>query len=200
MKTIEQIDREIAARKQRLADTYEARRSTMTPRKLPLELSAAEFRERIKMIVGLPKPSAQDRPCVRKPTDLGFYPPTKPKQKENPAMTKFNPENKKTLTYGECLKPAMEITDEADARQYLNDYVAFIQTSLDAEPRKDNMTAARIAGVNLGYFAGYYDSETRQRVERLFDCSHPVFGSIAKNGTPTTGEALEAGKRLRSAQ
>jgi hypothetical protein len=46
---------------------------------------------------------------------------------------------------------------------------------------------------NLGYFAGYYDNETRERVERLFKCSHPIFGSIAKNGAPTAKEALAAG-------
>jgi hypothetical protein len=36
-------------------------------------------------------------------------------------MTKFNPENKEALTYGECLDPAMKITDEADAKQYFAD-------------------------------------------------------------------------------
>ena len=96
-------------------------------------------------------------------------------------MTKFNPENKKTLTYGDCLKPAMEITDEADAQQYLAAYTAYLETS----PRKDGMTGEQIALNNLGYFAGYYDNETRERVERLFKCSHPIFGSIAKKGAPT---------------
>lgn len=114
-------------------------------------------------------------------------------------MTKFNPENKKTLTYGDCLKPAMEITDEADAQQYLTDYVAYIQTALDKEPRKDGVSAAQIAATNLGYFAGYYDNETRERVERLFKCSHPIFGSIAKVGAPTAEEAFEAGKRMAAA-
>ena len=90
--------------------------------------------------------------------------------------TKFNPENKSKLSYGECLKPAMEITDEADAQQYLADYVAFIQKSLDREPNPQGLTAAQIAGSNLGYFAGYYDNETRERVERLFRCSHPGVG------------------------
>lgn len=84
-------------------------------------------------------------------------------------MTKFNPENKKSLTYGECLHPAMEITDESDAQQYLADYIAYIKTS----PCKDGMAGEQIASANLGYFAGYFDNETRERVERLFKCSHP---------------------------
>ena len=33
-------------------------------------------------------------------------------------MTKFNPENKDVLTYGECLKPAMEIETKEDAEQF----------------------------------------------------------------------------------
>ncbi len=37
-------------------------------------MSNAEFRNHIKAIVGqLPK---ADKPCVRKPTDRGYYPPT----------------------------------------------------------------------------------------------------------------------------
>jgi hypothetical protein len=110
-------------------------------------------------------------------------------------MTKFNPENKKTLTYGDCLHPAMKITDEADAQQYLADYVAYIGD----KPRKEGLPAEQIALNNLGYFAGYYDNETRERVERLFKCSHPIFGSIAKRGAPTAEEAFEAGKRMAAA-
>lgn len=110
-------------------------------------------------------------------------------------MTKFNPENKQFLTYSECLYAAMKITDQEDADQYLKDYVSFIQKYLDKEPRDDEMTAEAIAKVNLGYYAGYYDYETRLRVENLFKCSHPVFGK-ASNGQPTAEEAFEMGKKL----
>lgn len=109
-------------------------------------------------------------------------------------MTKFNPENKELLTFGECLGPAMSITDAADARQYLKDYVAFIQRALDREPRTDGKTAAEIAGINLGYYAGYYDNETRERVEQLFNCWHPIFGSAKQ--PPTPEEAFAAGQKL----
>jgi len=109
-------------------------------------------------------------------------------------MTKFNPENKTPMTYGECLGPAMEITDPEDAKQYLAEYVSYIQTALDKEPRDDDMTAEQIAKTNLGYFAGYYSNETRERVEELFMCSHPVFGSIKNNGSPTPEQAFNMGK------
>jgi hypothetical protein len=111
-------------------------------------------------------------------------------------MTKFNPANKETLTFGETLEPAMEIQDEADAKQYMKDYITFIQKELDKKPREDNKTAEQIVKINLGYFAGYYDNKTRERVERLFCCSHPIFGSIKNNGIPTSKEAFNSGRKL----
>jgi len=33
-------------------------------------------------------------------------------------------------------------------------------------------------------------------VERLFRCSHPIFGSIAENGEPSPEEAFNAGVDL----
>ena len=95
-------------------------------------------------------------------------------------MTPFNPEGKEILTYGECLHPAMKITDQADADQYKAAYVAYIDRQLELNPRTDEMTAEQIANVNLGYFAGYYDDETRKRVEKLFHTVHPIFGAINK--------------------
>lgn len=108
-------------------------------------------------------------------------------------MTKFNPEGKSVLTYGECLGPAMKITDPEDARQYFDEYVKFIEVAMRKEPRNDEKTAADIARINLGYYAGYYDEKTRECVERLFMCAHPIFGSISKNGAPTADEAFAAG-------
>lgn len=106
--------------------------------------------------------------------------------------TKFNPEGKDALNHGECLGPAMTITDQADADQYFNDYVAHIQRHLDGHPEQAVGSAAEIARSNLGYYAGYYDDETRLRVERLFRCEHPVFGPAAQ-GQPTLDQAVEMG-------
>lgn len=109
-------------------------------------------------------------------------------------MIKFNPENKEKLTYAECLNPAMEITDPAEAKQYLRDYIAFIQKYLDKEPRGDNVTAEEIAKKNLGYWTGYQDNKTAARVMELFDCSHPIFGKAR----PSAKDAFEAGKKMGS--
>ncbi len=50
---------------------------------------------------------------------------------------------------------------------------------------KTREEAEEIERANLGYWAGYYRPETRERVERLFRCAHPFFGSIAEKGPPT---------------
>ena len=108
-------------------------------------------------------------------------------------MTKFNPENKETLTYGECLGPAMEITEQNDANQYLADYVSYIQKAIDKKPRDDDKTALDVAKINLGYYGGYHSNETRIKVEKLFMTQHPIFGSIEKNRVPTAQEAFDRG-------
>lgn len=110
--------------------------------------------------------------------------------------TNFNPENKENLTYGDILEPAMKITTKKDAKQYLEQYTAYIQKFIDKNPRTDGRTAESIAKENLGYWAGYYDNKTRKRVEKLFKCSHPYFGSIEEKGIPTAKEAFEIGKKL----
>lgn len=113
-------------------------------------------------------------------------------------MTKFNSQNKETLTYGEALEPAMNITDAADAAQYKTDYIRHTEKFLKNGVSESGQTAEQIVNANLGYFAGYYSDETRRRVERLFNCSHPVFGSIKDNGTPTGEEAFECGKNHKT--
>ena len=111
---------------------------------------------------------------------------------------KFNPKNKETLTFRETLEPTISITEQANADQYLKDYIAYIRKWLDKEPRQDNMTAEQIAKANLGYYAGYFDRETRIRVEKLFHCEHPFFGKATEHEV-SPKEAFEIGKRLAEA-
>jgi len=109
-------------------------------------------------------------------------------------MTTFNPENKATLTYGEALAPAMKITDQSDADQYKAAYMAYTDQFLKDGVSESGLTCEQIVNTNLGYYAGYYSDEVRVRVERLFRCSHPIFGSIKDNGTPKGREAFQCGK------
>ncbi len=53
--------------------------------------------------------------------------------------------------------------------------------------------AVRIQKANIGYFSGYHDMETQRRVERLFQCAHPIFGRIKDGGTRTPEEAFKLG-------
>jgi len=42
---------------------------------------------------------------------------------------------------------------------------------------------------NIGYMAGYFGNETRDRIYRLFGAEHPIFGTKH----PTPEEAFQAG-------
>lgn len=75
-------------------------------------------------------------------------------------------------TIGQKYCPAMEITDQAEADRYFEQCVAE-----SMEYGRTRAEAESIERANLGYYAGYYDHETRVRVERLYRCKHPIFGS-----------------------
>ena len=114
-------------------------------------------------------------------------------------VTKFNPENKEVLTIAESLGPAMEITEQEDADQYLQKLVEYTEKQIRLNYRKPplrKMTALEIVKENLGYYAGYYSDETRCRVEKLFKTKHPIFGAIATEGAPTFSEAFQKGLSL----
>lgn len=94
----------------------------------------------------------------------------------------------KQITIGDKYGPAMEIQDQAEASAYFERCVEHTMSFGTAREE-----AERIERANLGYYAGYYNNETRQRVELLFGCAHPIFGAIAKVGAPTPEEAFQAG-------
>jgi hypothetical protein len=94
-------------------------------------------------------------------------------------------------TIGEKYGPAMKITDQAAADAY---FEACVQHNM-SRGNNDRAEAERIERSNLAYCAGYCDHETRERVERLFRCAHPIFGRIAERGAPTPEQAIAAGRR-----
>jgi len=103
---------------------------------------------------------------------------------------------KDRMTIGELYMPAMELETREEADAY---FEKLVERCIRGGKTREE--AEKIERSNLGYFAGYYSHETRQRVERLFSCAHPVFGSIDDNGPPTATEAfragLERGEKLR---
>lgn len=98
------------------------------------------------------------------------------------------------ITIGDKYGPAMKITDPEEARRYF-------QICVDHSMRHGNSRseAESIERQNLGYYAGYYDTATRERVERLFHCAHPIFGK-AVDGVPTADEAFRMGQQQSEGQ
>jgi len=75
----------------------------------------------------------------------------------------------------------MSETQDAMKVQTVEEADAFLKKIL-AENHvgtKDWTEKERILRSNIAYFAGYYDQETRERIERVFKTAHPVFGSAA---------------------
>jgi hypothetical protein len=96
--------------------------------------------------------------------------------------------------YGEMYEPAMAITDRATAAKYLD---VLVVARCHALGESESDAIARVRD-DLGYWAGYYGTAVRERVEDLFDCEHPIFGKHAVHGSPSTDEALDAGIALAS--
>lgn len=91
-------------------------------------------------------------------------------------------------TYGDLYDPAMKVQTKEEADAYFKK-LQDLQSANGVPPEISEM----IIKTNLGYWAGYGDEERRERVERLYECEHPIFGSIKENGRPTSDEAYELG-------
>jgi len=83
-----------------------------------------------------------------------------------------------------------------DARAWADGWLRTLKEHPDIATDRDTMIGwfanSIMAGYDTGYYAGYYDHETRERVERLFNCTHPIFGDAATH-QPTAEESLNAG-------
>lgn len=82
------------------------------------------------------------------------------------------------LTFGQIFKPAMEVKTEEEAKEYFDAIVEYYKTVFG----KDQQEAEKVTKINIGYWAGYYDTETRIRVYKLYKVGHPIFGSSMKYG------------------
>ncbi len=89
-------------------------------------------------------------------------------------------------TNGEVYGPAMKITEQTEADAYFEKCVRNMRRY------NPQCKAEDIVRRNFGYYAGYYDDETRLRVERLFRCVQPMLGKIADE-RPTNERAFAAG-------
>jgi hypothetical protein len=82
---------------------------------------------------------------------------------------------KKDITIGEKYGRAMQITDQAEANAYLEECIqhnmSFGNTRKEAEV---------IEHQNIGYYSGYYDSETSARVRKLFKTEDMDINNVSK--------------------
>ena len=99
---------------------------------------------------------------------------------------------KTNVTFCERYGPAMDMKTQSEADEYFEALVLHnMQNSSHTKAE-----AIEIEKGNLGYFAGYYSNEVRQRVEKLFRCHHPIFGAIAHRKQPTSDECLKMGMEM----
>ena len=89
------------------------------------------------------------------------------------------------MTYGEAYGPAMEVKTPEEAAAY---FEALVVRSMRIN-KVSRAEAERVERSNVGYWTGYYDSETRVRCHELYGFGHPIFGTE----TPTPDEAFAAG-------
>lgn len=96
------------------------------------------------------------------------------------------------MTIGELYNPAMKITTQNEATEYLK---MLIERRLRVSPMNENEAMKCELG-NLGYYAGYFDPETYERVQRLFNCQHPIFGSLYPDANDAYKKGLTSNESL----
>jgi hypothetical protein len=96
---------------------------------------------------------------------------------------------------GQKYGPAMEIVSQWEADAYFDALVDHqMRWSARYRPlRQTREEAENHERSNLGYYSGYYSHDVRARVERLFRCVHPMFGSV-QNVTRTPEEIFQMGQ------
>lgn len=98
------------------------------------------------------------------------------------------PEFPKDITVQEKYDGAIKIITEEDADKYFVGCVLHTRKYSGVSVEQ----AIIIEKNNIGYYAGYYDRNTRIRVEDLYDTQHPIFGKASKS-IPTPEEAYLLG-------
>lgn len=88
------------------------------------------------------------------------------------------------------------LTEAIEADTALRARICFnflIKAYVKHNPNIDHEHAVKEVKNKLGYFAGYYSNEQRQRVEELYDVEHPILGRFSEMGAPTPSEAMQCG-------
>lgn len=88
----------------------------------------------------------------------------------------------------DMIKLALMTGTKECAHQIVKDQIDEMVAVLDY----DEAEARRVTLVNIGYYTGYMDHETADRIMDLFETEHPIFGRTH----PTPQEAFRLGREL----
>lgn len=100
----------------------------------------------------------------------------------------------KSNTYGAIYGPAMSLSTKEEADDWWESAVENLMSRWD----KSREETEDVVRENLGYWTGYYDAATAQRVFALFahrNVSHPIFGTRTD---VTPQEAFDSGASFAS--
>jgi hypothetical protein len=92
------------------------------------------------------------------------------------------------MTQPEMVKLALQFGTKEKAREIVEVQVKEMVDTL----HYDEAEARRVTLVNIGYYSGYLDHETADKIMDLFETEHPVFG----REHPTPQEAFRLGREL----
>lgn len=109
--------------------------------------------------------------------------------------------SKKDLSYGEVLGPAMRVENHEEAARYFKRLILYMMRFYPKDEqtgkKKTMEEHIQIQKGNLGYYAGYYDSDTQRRVAKYFGAVHPIFGTAGVTPKEAFEAGVAAGKRLK---
>jgi hypothetical protein len=94
-----------------------------------------------------------------------------------------------TPDFQSLLERSMQVTEQHEADAILELWVQYMARAaglpgeVDDEHRANSLLLARD---HIGYYSGYHSIEVQARVERLFQCKHPIFGSVNEPQTIPT--------------
>jgi hypothetical protein len=100
------------------------------------------------------------------------------------------------MAFVEALQASIEVETQEAADQCFERLVALFAEHVDLSRVQ---VEARVRE-NLGYWIGYGPAEKRARLEAFYRCEHPIFGSVAECGLPTSEQCFAAGLAVAKAK
>lgn len=96
-------------------------------------------------------------------------------------------------------KTIRQVFDEALACETKEQADQWLGAEIERHRVEFNQTPSEARSVilkNLGYYAGYYDDATAQKIYRLYGANHPIVGGHDYHKTVTPEQAVDIGKKL----